>query len=381
MYIRPMRVLVAPDKFRGTLTAQQAAEAIGAGWRRARPADDLELLPMADGGEGTLDALVAAKGGRIRTVRAIGPLGDLVDAPLGLLDERSHTTAIVESASASGLALISAARRDPMRASSRGTGDLIRAALDEGAKRVVVCLGGSAMNDGGSGMASALGVLFLDADGHELAPGGAALLGLDRIDASGLDRRLRMTQIAGATDVDNVLTGPSGASAVFGPQKGADPQQVLLLDRALGHLAAIVHRDMGVSPLDAPGSGAAGGLGFGLLAFCGARLRPGIEVVMQASGFQARLGAADLVITGEGSLDSQSLRGKVVAGIKREADIGGVPVAILCGRAQVSLPGATVVSLVDRVGERAAMEDARGSLTTVAEELAARAGVLVPGAA
>jgi glycerate kinase len=293
------------------------------------------------------------------------------------LEEPGLRSAIVESALASGLALISGSRRDPMRASSRGTGDLIRAAMDEGAERIVVCLGGTAMNDGGSGMAAALGVRFIDTRGRELAPGGAALIELDRIDASGLDRRLRRTQLTGATDVDNVLTGPSGASVVFGPQKGADPDQVLLLDRALGHLAAIVHRDLGVSPVDTPGSGAAGGLGFGLLAFCGARLRPGVEVVMQACGFQERLIAADLVITGEGSFDAQSLRGKVPAGIMREAGIGGVPVVIVCGRAEVSPPGAMVVSLLDRVGETAAMQDARGSLVIVAEELASQAEELV----
>jgi glycerate kinase len=372
-----MRVLVAPDKFRGTLTAQQAAEAISTGWRRTRPKDELELLPMADGGEGTLDALVAAAGGRISVVSVTGPLGDPVDAPLGVLEGPGVGSAIVESARASGLALISEARRDPLRATSAGTGDLIRAALDEGAGRIVVCLGGSAMNDGGSGMAAALGVKFLDARGQTLAPGGAALLELDRIDASGLDRRLRRTQVIGATDVDNILTGPSGASMVFGPQKGADHEQVLLLDRALGHLAAVVHRDLGFSPHDTPGSGAAGGLGFGLLAFCGARLRPGVEVVMQACGFQERLIAADLVITGEGSFDAQSLRGKVPAGIMREAGIAGVSVVIVCGRAEVSPPGATVVSLVDQVGESAAMQDARASLVTVTEELAARAEELV----
>ncbi len=377
MYIRPMRVLVAPDKFRGTLTAQQAAEAIAAGWRRARPEDELELLPMADGGEGTLDALVAAEGGRVRMVRASGPLGDPVDAPLGLLGDRDHLSAIAESASASGLALISESRRDPMRASSRGTGDLIRAGLDEGAERIVVCLGGTAVNDGGSGMAAALGVRFMDAQGRDIAPGGAALLGLARIDTGDLDRRLRRAKVLGATDVDNVLTGPSGASVVFGPQKGAHPEQVLLLDRALGHFAAIVDKDLGFSPLDAPGAGAAGGLGFGLLAFCGARLRPGIEIVMQACGFRERLAAADLVITGEGSLDAQSMHGKVPAGVMREAGLAAVPVVIACGRAGVSPPGATVVSLVEMVGEVAAMQDARGSLTTVAEELAARADELV----
>jgi glycerate kinase len=371
-----MRILVAPDKFRGTLSAQQAAEAIEVGWRRVRPTDDLDLVPMADGGEGTLAAMVAAGEGTTRTIRVTGPLGDPVAAPLGLIDD-GHRLAVVECASASGLALISSARRDVGRATSVGTGELMREALEAGADRVLVCLGGSAMNDGGTGMAAALGIRFLDVHGRELRPGGAALVDLARIDASDLDPRLGHVRVTGATDVDNPLTGPSGASAVFGPQKGATPEDVLLLDRALGHLAAVVERDLGVSRNDEPGAGAAGGLGFGLLAFCAARLRPGIEVVMEAAGFEERLSKADLVITGEGSLDAQSLRGKVPAGILRAAELGRVPVAIVCGRAEITLPGATVVSLVERVGTASALHDARRSVELVASELAEKVEELV----
>ena len=371
-----MRVLVAPDKFRGTLTARDAAQAIATGWRRVRPDDELELVPMADGGEGTLEVLVHAGGGQIVRVRAGGPLGDPVDAPLGLIDADEGRLAVVESATVSGLALVSQARRDPLRATSTGTGDLVLAALDRGAYRVLVCLGGSATNDGGAGMARALGVRFLDAVGRELRPGGAALLDLARIDATERHRRVELTQIVGATDVDNPLTGPSGASLVYGPQKGASSDDALVLDRALGHLAAVVHRDLGVSPKDEPGAGAAGGLGFGLLAFCTARLRPGIDVVMEALGLEARIARADLVITGEGSLDAQSLRGKVPAGILRVAELAGIPIAIVCGRAETTLPGATVVSLVDRVGAEAALGDARRSVELVAAELAGRASDL-----
>jgi glycerate 2-kinase len=371
-----MRILVAPDKFRGTLSAQQVAEAIEAGWRRVRPGDDVDLVPMADGGEGTLAAMVAAGDGTTRTIRVTGPLGDPVDAPLGLIDD-GHRQAVVECASASGLALVSNARRDVGRATSAGTGELMREALDAGADRILVCLGGSAMNDGGTGMAAALGVRFLDVHGGEVRQGGAALVDLARIDASGLDPRLGHVRVIGATDVDNPLTGPSGASAVFGPQKGAQPEDVLLLDRALGHLAAVVQRDLGVSRNEEPGAGAAGGLGFGLLAFCAARLRPGIDVVMEAVGFEGRLLKADLVITGEGSLDAQSLRGKVPAGILRAAELGRVPVAIVCGRAEIALAGATVVSLVDRVGSQAALHDARRSVELVASELAEKVEELV----
>jgi glycerate 2-kinase len=355
-----VRVLVAPDKFRGTLTARQAAEAFATGWRRARPDDDLELVPMADGGEGTLDALVDALGGRIVPATVRGPLGDRVEAAFGLATAGGHTTGVIEMARASGLALLGATRRDPSRASTRGTGELISLALDAGADRLVVCIGGSATNDGGVGMAAALGARFLDAEGRP-------------IDLTALHPGLAVAQVSGACDVDNPLTGPAGASAVYGPQKGATADDVVVLDRALAHLAAVVERDLGVSLRDEPGAGAAGGLGFGLLAFCGARLSPGVRVVMDAVDLQGRIAAADLVVTGEGSLDEQSLRGKVPAGVLEACGLAGVPAAIVCGRATIEVPGVTVVSLVDGVGERAALADARGATITVAEELAARA--------
>ena len=245
------------------------------------------------------------------------------------------------------------------------------AALDEGARRLLVCIGGSATNDGGVGMAAALGVRFLDDRGGSLPDGGRALPGLASIDLSGLDPRIDGAEIVGLTDVDSPLTGPRGASAVFGPQKGASADDVWALDRALVHLAAVVHRDLGVDLRDEPGAGAAGGLGFGLIAFCGARLRSGVEVVMEAVGFSERLSAADLVITGEGSLDEQSLRGKVVAGVLREAQDTGRPIAILAGRATVAPRGATVRSLVDRFGEVRAVDDAHRALEELAAELAA----------
>ncbi|MBI3648399.1 MAG: glycerate kinase, partial [Actinobacteria bacterium] len=256
-----MRVLVAPDKFRGTLSAAQAARAFETGWLRVRPDDQVEVVPMADGGEGTLDALVEALGGQTLRERVTGPLGDPVEAPFGLVRTAEGVLAVVEMARASGLALVSEGRRDPLRATTRGTGELIRAALARSPVRVIVCIGGSATNDGGSGMAAALGARLLNAQEVPIHPGGAGLLELARIDVTGMDRSVRGTAFTVASDVDNPLTGPRGASRVYGPQKGASEDDVLLLDRALGHLAAVVHRDLGVDLRDAPGAGAAGGLG------------------------------------------------------------------------------------------------------------------------
>jgi glycerate kinase len=374
-----MRVLVAPDKFRGTLSAVAAAEAIEAGWLRERPRDRIDLVPMADGGEGTMDALVGALGGRTETTSVTGPLGDQVDASFGLASGAGGTVGVIEMARASGLGLIADARRDPRRATTRGTGELMARAIERGATSLLVCIGGSATNDGGTGMAAGLGWRFLDATGHELPDGGAALLGLARIDAGSVTAALRHVSVSGACDVDNPLTGPSGASAVYGPQKGASEDAVWLLDRALGHLAAVVHRDLGVDLKDEPGAGAAGGLGFGLLAFAGAHLRRGVDVVTEAVGLADRLVGADLVITGEGALDAQSLRGKVPAGVLDLARSRGVPAAIVCGRAEIEPPGVTVRSLVDAVGAEAAMGQARRSLETVSAQLAARATELAAG--
>jgi len=372
-----VRILVAPDKFRGTLTARQAVEAVATGWRRTRPDDELELVPMADGGEGTMDALIEALGGTVEHLRVTGPLGDPVAAAYGIAGSPQGSIGVVEMARASGQIVLGVRRGDPLRATTRGTGELMAAAIEAGVGRLVVCIGGSATNDGGVGMASALGARFLDAAGNPVTEGGAALVDLVRIDLSGLHRGLAGVSVTGACDVDNPLTGPSGASAVYGPQKGASADDVVLLDHALAHLAAVVERDLGASLHDEPGAGAAGGLGFGLMALCGAGLHPGVEVVMDAIGLDERIAAADLVITGEGSLDEQSLHGKVPAGVLEVCRLAGVPAAIVCGRAEIDVPGVSVVSLVDRVGERAAFDDARGSLISAAQELALRAPELV----
>ncbi|MEP6757640.1 MAG: glycerate kinase [Actinomycetota bacterium] len=365
-----MRILVAPDKFRGTLTGRQAAEAIETGWRRERPGDRLDLVPLADGGEGTLEALVARDAGRRIRRSVIGPLGGTVEAEAGI----RGSTGVVEMARASGLELLAAEHRDPLRATTRGTGELMAAVLAEGVSTLLVCLGGSATNDGGVGMASALGGRFLDASRHPITDGGAALVQLASIDVGPVLDVVRTVEVVALTDVDNPLCGPSGASAVFGPQKGASADDVLLLDRALGHLAAVAARDLGVDHSREAGAGAAGGLGYGLLAFTGARLRPGVEIVMEVVGFEQRIRAADLVITGEGSLDAQSLHGKVPSGVMEAARAAGVPVAILCGVASVQPEDAMVRSLVDRVGIDAALNDARRSLELLAQELALEIG-------
>lgn len=375
-----MRVLVAPDKFRGTLTAAEAARAVAAGWRRSRPGDDLVETPMADGGEGTLDALVASLGGERRGARVTGPLGDPVEADYGMVPGAGGATAVVEMARASGLQLISEARRDPLRATTRGTGELILLACAGRPASVIVCIGGSATNDGGAGMAQALGARLLDASGREIGPGGVALLGLARVDATALDLAVRGARFVVACDVDNPLTGPQGASAVYGPQKGASEDDVMLLDRALAHYAAVLHRDLGIDVRDVRGAGAAGGLGAGLVAFLGARLRPGIAVVMEAVGFAERLRGAGLVVTGEGRLDEQSLRGKTPAGVIQAAREAGVPVAVVCGQAAVRPEGVAVASLAERFGMERALGDSRRALEDISEELAARAPELTSSA-
>jgi glycerate 2-kinase len=326
-----MRVVVAPDKFEGSLTAEQAARAIEAGLRRARGDAEVVLLPVGDGGAGTLAALIAAGFERV-PVRATGPTGEPVDAAVALRGDR----AFVEMAEASGLRRLPGGRRAPLEATTYGTGELIRAALDLGARELVLGIGGSATTDGGAGMASALGARFLDQEGRPLPPGGAALLRLARIDTSGLDPRLRQARFTVAADVDNPLVGPEGAAAVYGPQKGASPEDVLLLDSALRRYARVLHSDLGLDLAAAPGAGAAGGLGAGAIAFLGATLRSGIELVLELVGFDAAVAGADLVITGEGKVDFQSLRGKAPFGVARAAADHGVPVVALAGVVEVA---------------------------------------------
>ncbi|MDG1581362.1 glycerate kinase [Pseudomonas sp. GOM6] len=323
-----MKIVVAPDSFKESLSAPEVAEAIARGWLRVFPEAEVLLRPMADGGEGTVDAVLAACGGERRELRVSGPLGEPVSAHWGWLGD---ATAVLEMAAASGLHWVPAQQRDATRASSYGTGELIRAALDAGARRIILGLGGSATNDGGSGLLRALGVRFLDAEDEELEPGGLALARLARIDVSGLDARLLGVQVEVAADVDNPLCGPRGASHVFGPQKGASAAQVLALDAALGHFAQVAAATLGKDHSGFPGVGAAGGLGFAARAFLHARFRPGIELVAELSGLAVAVKGADLLITGEGRLDSQSLHGKTPVGVARVASAAGVPVIALAG--------------------------------------------------
>lgn len=334
------RILICPNAFKGSLTAMAAADAIRSGLERG--AKDLrgggawgeeietDLLPLADGGDGTLATLVAATGGEIVPCRVLGPLGSPVGAAWGRLGGARSDTAVVEMALASGLALLRPEERDPRRATTYGTGELIRAALDAGCRKIVVGIGGSATNDGGAGMACALGVRFRDAQGRDLEPGGAALARLATVDLSGL-RLPPGAEFVVASDVDNPLTGPEGASAVYGPQKGAAPEMVRELDAALVHYARVLRAHTGKDVATLPGSGAAGGLGAGLMAFCGAEMRSGLDLAMELTDFDSRLAGCRLAITGEGRIDGQTVRGKVVAGVAHRAKAAGVPVVALSG--------------------------------------------------
>ena len=320
-------ILVAPQEFKGSLTAREAADAIARGIRRALPNAEIELLPMADGGPGSVEALVEATDGTYLHADTHDPIGRPVRARWGA----SGDTAFIEMAAASGLTLLSLTERDPRRTTTSGTGDLLRAALDAGYRRLLAGVGGSATNDGGAGMAQALGARLLDATGGELPPGGAALAELASIDIAGLDPRVQEAEVIVAADVTNPLFGRQAASLIYGPQKGASAAVAAELDAALAHYADVVQRDLGIDLARIPGAGAAGGLAGGLIAFCGAEIRPGFDVVAEAAGLAERLQRADLVITGEGRLDSQSAYGKVTAGIAREARTAGTLVVAIAG--------------------------------------------------
>ncbi|MBL0949421.1 MAG: glycerate kinase, partial [Pseudomonas sp.] len=323
-----MKIVIAPDSFKESLSAPDVAAAIARGWQQVFPDAECLLRPMADGGEGTVDALLAAVGGERREHEVRGPMGAPVKAHWGWLGQG---TAVIEMAAASGLHWVPREQRDARLACSFGTGELIREALDAGATRIILGLGGSATNDAGLGLLQALGVRFLDAQGNQLSPGGAALASLDQLDLSSLDARLLKVQIEVAADVDNPLCGPRGASAVFGPQKGATPEHVAELDTALGRFARIAAATLGEDHAEFPGVGAAGGLGFAARAFLKASFRPGIELVAELSGLAAAVENADLVITGEGRMDAQTLHGKTPVGVARVARTAGVPVIALSG--------------------------------------------------
>jgi len=324
-----MRIVVAPDSFKGSLPANAVAEAMADGIHAVFPHAEVIRIPIADGGEGTVQALVEATGGALVHEEVVGPLGRPVDAVWGLLEDGA--AAVVEMAAASGLALVPQELRDPRITTTFGTGQLIRAALDRGVRRLIVGLGGSATNDGGTGMAAALGARFLDARGAPLPPGGAALAGLARIDLTGLDPRLAEAEIRVACDVDNPLCGPRGASAVYGPQKGATPQMVDELDQALAVFADIARRETGRDVAGRPGAGAAGGLGAGLMLFTRSEFSPGIAIVLEAAGFAERVRHADLVLTGEGCTDFQTTHGKAPVGVAALAKQHDIPVVCLSG--------------------------------------------------
>ena len=361
-----MRVLLAPDCFGGTLTAAQAAGALADGWRSVRPADELVVLPLSDGGPGFLDVLP----GELHRLTVEDPLARPVPAAFRL----DGTTAWVESALACGLHLLTAGERDPAGTTTYGVGQLVRAAVGAGADRVVVGLGGSATNDGGAGLLAALGLGRRDVAGRGLRPGGLALAGVTALDGAPFAGLEGVTLVA-ATDVDAPLTGPLGASVVFGPQKGAGEQQVRDLDAALERWAEVLEAHLGVRVRDLPGAGAAGGLGFALLAL-GARRVPGLDLVAAAVGLDAAVDRADLEVTGEGAFDAPSLRGKVVGGVAARAAARAVPCVVVAGRVAVGRREAAAAgieasySLVEAVGAQPALADAAGSVAAVAARVA-----------
>ncbi|ELQ6016195.1 glycerate kinase [Cronobacter sakazakii] len=370
------KIVIAPDSFKESLSAMDVAKAIEAGFREIYPQAHYVCVPMADGGEGTVEAMVAATGGQIITTPVTAPLGNKVDGFFGLLGDGE--TAVVEMAAASGLHLVPTAQRDPRITTSYGTGELILAALERGVKAIIIGIGGSATNDGGAGMMQALGARFLDGEGRELAPGGAALARLERLDLSALDPRLAQVSVTAACDVDNPLCGEKGASAVFGPQKGATPAIVTELDAALRRFGEQLEAATGKAIIRAPGAGAAGGMGAALLGMLNAELRPGIEIVIESLGLAQAVRDADLVITGEGRLDSQSIHGKTPVGVARVAKQFQRPVVAIAGSLT---PDYQIVhehgidaafSVIDRIVTlQEALDDAERNLRVTARNVAA----------
>ncbi len=327
-----MKIIIAPQALKGSLNAPQAAQAIARGTQRIWPDAQYILLPVADGGEGTVRALVTAIGGQIITARVTGPQGAPVESFFGILHiPREPPTAVIEMAAAAGLPLVPPAQRNPRITTTRGVGELFRLALDRGCRRFIIGIGGSATNDGGAGMAQALGASLLDERGAELPPGGAALARLSQVQVTNLDPRLQESSILVACDVTNPLCGPEGASAIYGPQKGATPAMIAELDAALARYAAILCRDLHKDIRDVPGAGAAGGLGAGLLAFLNATLTPGAPLILDTLRLDDHLPGAALLFTAEGRLDEQTAYGKAVAAVAARARAQRVPVIVLAG--------------------------------------------------
>lgn len=324
-----MKIIISPDSFKECLPAWKVAQALATGWRNVLPGCQVACLPIADGGEGTLETLIHATSGTFYTQTVSGPLGEPVTAQFGILG--NQTTAVVEMAQASGLELVPVAQRDPLSATSFGTGELILSALDHHVDTIILCLGGSATNDGGIGMMSALGAVFTDAQGAPVKMGGIGLSSVHRIDLQRLDPRLKNVNIIAACDVTNPLTGPEGATRVFGRQKGASDDVLTLLEQGMQNYVQCIHRDCGKEVDSVPGAGAAGGVGAALLAFLNARLQSGVEIVLDAIQYSQHLSYAALAIVGEGKLDNQSLNGKAPIGAARVAHMMGVPVIAIAG--------------------------------------------------
>ena len=373
-----MKIVIAPDSFKGSLTALQVAEAIEVGLRRVFPAAAIEKVPMADGGEGTVQSLVDATGGEILTARVLDPLGNPIDAQYGVLGD--GITAVIEMAAASGLTLVPYDKRDPRITTTYGTGELIRAALAHGCRKLIIGIGGSATNDGGAGMAQALGAKLLTASHEQIERGGGALATLNSIDISELDPRIPETETVVACDVNNPLTGKEGASHVYGPQKGATPEMIEVLDAGLGHFDKILQRALDKSVNAVPGAGAAGGLGAGLMAFLNASLKSGIEIVTEATQLSKQVVGADLVVTGEGQINFQTVFGKTPVGVAKVAKTQNVPVIAIAGSIADRSDGvydAGIDAMIDILPEPMALETAIEKATVLVETAAERAGRMV----
>jgi len=366
-----VRILIAPQEFKGSLTAAGAARAIADGVRAALPDAETDEAPMSDGGAGLVDAMLVARGGERIATEVRDPLMRPVRAGWALL---SGGSAAIEMAAASGLVLLAADERDPLIATTYGTGELIRAALDRGCRRIIVGVGGSATVDAGAGAMQALGARLLDASGADLPSGGAALARLARIDLAGVDARLAGAEIRVASDVTNTLCGPQGAAMIFGPQKGASEQDVRALDAALARFAEIARRDTGIDLLVMPGSGAAGGLGAGLAVVAGATIEPGFAIVAEAVGLEGRIAAADFVITGEGRLDAQTAFGKTVAGVARMARAHGRRIGVIAGsvRADFDRAGSPFDAIVSAAPNGVPVEEAMRDAGSLVREAAVR---------
>jgi glycerate 2-kinase len=324
-----MKIIVAPDSYKGSLSAKEVAEYMEQGIKEAMPEADVIRIPLADGGEGTVDAAISATNGQLHQVEAIGPLGEPVTAVIGILGDRQ--TAVIEMAEASGLMLVPKQRLNPLVTTTFGTGQLIKAALDRGCRKIIIGIGGSATNDGGVGMAQALGVHFYNDHDDEISFGGGQLGQISRIDMSGIDPRIADCDFIIASDVTNPLCGPEGASAVFGPQKGATNEMVQILDRGLFHLSTLIQEQLGVDIASVKGAGAAGGLGASLMAFLSARMARGIDIVLEVVQFEKWVEQADLVITGEGRTDAQTAFGKAPIGVAQVAKKWNKPVICISG--------------------------------------------------